>query len=531
MNNNEPQCSEYVPESRLIAQRLGKADSLRDRGINPFTNQVRVDHTLADLFRLHGEKSHTELQSQAIEVSVAGRLRFFRRMGKASFLKVQDGSCQPGIKPAGQTADGRKVPPTDDLLQLLVQSDMVGAEAYELCQSFDLGDYIAASGLLMRTRTGELTVQVRRLKLLTKSLRPLPEKWHGLSDMETRFRQRYVDLIMNDRAKETLRIRFEATRLIRQFFYQRGFVEVETPMLHTTPGGAAARPFLTHHNALDLDLYLRIAPELYLKRLVVGGFERLFEIGRCFRNEGLSRFHNPEFTMVEFYQAFATFLDLMTFTEELLTYLVGEIHHGMVLTCDSHQIDFTPPWPRLTVHQAVAKYTGVDEDRLHDRGELERLAAGCALPDHDSMNTGKLLMALFDALAQPHLVQPTFVTHYPLEVSPLSRKNEADPTLVDRFELFVAGWEVANAFSELNDPVDQYMRFLDQLKAKAAGDEEAHPMDLDYIRALEYAMPPAAGEGIGLDRLAMILADAATIREVIPFPLLRPESGPTTTVE
>ena len=513
----------FTPENELIECRLGKADELRKAGINPYANDARVTHTAAELFASFGELTGEEIKDQAPVVTIAGRVRFRRKMGKASFLKVQDWSVCDGLKPAGMTEDGERVPASDDFLQLYVRKNDVGDACYELCKDLDLGDFIAVSGSLMRTRTGELTVHAQDLKLLTKSIRPLPDKWHGLSDVEQRFRQRYVDLVVNPRAREILRIRSEVIRLIRAFFHERGYLEVETPILHSTPGGAAARPFETHHNALDLELYLRIAPELFLKRLLVGGLGRVFELGRVFRNEGLSRQHNPEFTMLEFYEAYATYEDLIELTEELLVGVVTAVRGTTQVSYGEHEIDFARPWQRMTVAEAVARHTELTVEQLADSATLRDLGKRCEVADADSLSEGKLLMEIFDVVAEKKLIQPTFITHYPLDVSPLSRRNEKDPNLVDRFELFVCGSELANAFSELNDPVDQFGRFEAQLAAKAAGDEEAHPMDRDYVRALEYGMPPAAGQGIGIDRLVMIMADAANIREVIAFPLMRPE--------
>ena len=512
----------FVPENELIETRLGKADELRTAGTNPYANDVRVSHTAAEVFASFGHHTAEQLQEQTPTVTVAGRVRFRRKMGKASFVKIQDWSVRDGIKPEGLKEDGERVPPTDDFLQVYVRKDDVGEAGYELCKDLDLGDFVAISGDLMRTRTGELTVHARDLRLLTKSIRPLPDKWHGLSDVEQRFRQRYVDFAVNPRAREIIRIRSEVIRLIRAFFHERGYLEVETPILHSTPGGAVARPFETHHNALNLELFLRIAPELFLKRLLVGGLGRVFELGRVFRNEGLSRQHNPEFTMLEFYEAYATYEDLIELTEELLVGVVTAVHGATTVKYGEHSIDFARPWQRMTVVEAVARHTDTSVEALSDPDALRDLGQRYEIADAKSLSPGKLLMEIFDAAAEHKLIQPTFITHYPLDVSPLSRRNEEDPNLVDRFELFVCGSEVANAFSELNDPVDQYGRFEAQLEAKAAGDEEAHPMDRDYVRALEYGMPPAAGQGIGIDRLVMILTDAANIREVIAFPLMRP---------
>lgn len=517
--------SNFEAENDLIAQRLQKAQAIRDGGANPYANNVQVSHTSRQIFESYGEATAPDLAEQEIEVTVAGRVRFRRVMGKASFTKIQDWSTEEGIKPDGLKEDGERVPPTDDFLQLYIRKNDVGDEAYKLCKDLDLGDFIAVTGKLMRTRTGEISVHATELTLLTKSIRPLPDKWHGLSDVEQRFRQRYVDFAVNPQARRIMRIRSEVIRLIRQFFHDRDYLEVETPMLHSTPGGAAARPFVTHHNTLDLELFMRIAPELYLKRLLVGGLGRVFELGRVFRNEGLSRQHNPEFTLVEFYQAYATYEDLIELTEELISDIAKAIHGTTKLTYSGHEIEFARPWARMTVAEAVSKHAEIPEADLASREVLEGLAKKHGIDKTAAMSDGKLLMEIFDAVAEAQLIQPTFITAYPTDVSPLSRRNDDNPAVVDRFELFVAGSEMANAFSELNDPVDQFGRFEAQLAAKAAGDDEAHPMDMDYVRALEYGMPPAAGEGIGIDRLIMVMADAPNIREVIAFPQMRPERG------
>jgi lysyl-tRNA synthetase, class II len=518
--------SGWTPENELIATRQSKVEALRAQGVNPYANGFRVGDTAAALFAAFGETSAEALEAAPVPVAVAGRVRFRRLMGKASFLKLQDRTVRDGLKPDGVLPDGTRVPPTDDFLQLFVKADAVGEASYELVKShLDLGDIVGAEGVLMRTKTGELSVAVTRLVLLTKSVRPLPDKWAGLSDVEQRFRQRYVDFAMSAEARQVMRVRSEAVRLIREFFYARDYLEVETPVLHPTPGGATAKPFRTHHNALGMGLFLRIAPELYLKRLLVGGFGRVFEIGRIFRNEGLSRQHNPEFTMLEFYEAYATYEDLMALTEELLAKVVLGIHGKLTVRFGDDELDFTPPFRRVTIAGSVAEHFGVAEERLKERAVLLELGEKVGLEPDDmaGMVDGKILMTVFEESCEHGLVQPTFVIRYPADVSPLSRRNDADPSVVDRFELYVSRTEIANAFSELNDPVDQYERFLDQVRQKAAGDEEAHPMDTDYVRALEYGMPPAAGQGIGIDRLTMILANQPSIREVIAFPLLRPE--------
>jgi len=392
-----------------------------------------------------------------------------------------------------------------------------------LFRGLDVGDIVSAEGHLFRTRTKELTLEAHEIRLLSKCLRPLPEKWHGLADVEARYRHRYLDLMVNPEVRQVFEKRSKIVRSLRRFFEDRDFLEVETPMMQAIPGGAAARPFITHHNALDMDLYLRVAPELFLKRLLVGGFERVFELNRNFRNEGISVRHNPEFTMLEFYQAYATFNDLMALTEDLFAALAGEVCGGLQIKYGDHAIDLTPPWRRLSIAQAIVAHGGAKEEEL---GSLEGLRQFCArkqLHVDLSASYGNVLVEVFEEVAEAGLIQPTFITGYPIEVSPLARKNEKNPALVDRFELYIGGRELANAFSELNDPADQRQRFLEQMEARKAGDDTASPIDDDYVRALEYGMPPAAGEGIGIDRLVMLFTDSPSIRDVILFPLLRPQ--------
>ncbi|GAB4266005.1 MAG: lysine--tRNA ligase [Deferrisomatales bacterium] len=487
----------------LVAQRLDKVRALREAGINPYPNDFTPDHTAAEVFEAHGSKDADTLAQAQAQVSVAGRVVALRSFGKAAFAKLQDRTGQ---------------------IQAFVKRDAVGAEAFGVFRKVEVGDFVGVAGPLFRTRTGELTVEASRFRLLAKSLRPLPEKWHGLTDKETRYRQRYVDLIVNPDVRETFLLRSRIVQLFREFFQARQFVEMETPMMQPIPGGATARPFVTHHNALDMTLYLRVAPELYLKRLVVGGFERVFEINRNFRNEGLSNQHNPEFTMLEFYQAYATYEDLMDLTEALFLHVTENAVGGPRIRYQGQEIDFTPPWERMTVREAVVRYSELEAGDLDDAAALEGCARRLGL-DVAGMPPGKVLAEIFEAVAEPHLIQPTFVTQYPVEVSPLSRRNEDDPRYVDRFELYVAGREIANAFSELNDPVDQLERFRAQAAQKAQGDEEAHWVDEDFVRALEYGMPPTAGEGIGIDRVVMLLTDSPSIRDVILFPHMRPEAG------
>jgi lysyl-tRNA synthetase class 2 len=409
-------------------------------------------------------------------------------------------------------------------MQAYVRKDRIGETAYELFKQMDVGDFVGITGTLFTTRTGEWSLLADELQLLCKAGRPLPEKFHGLRDPEKRHRQRYLDLIMNSDAREIFIQRSRIIQEIRRFFIERDFLEVETPMMQTIPGGAEATPFKTHHNALGMDLYLRIAPELYLKRLVVGGLERVFEINRNFRNEGISTQHNPEFTMLEFYQAYATYSDLMLLTESLISGLAGSLKGTQVVTYQGQSIDLTPPWRRLGLFESLVEIGGIDGRLLQDRQALLETAARKGVEVTKSGKLGKVITKLFDALVEPKLIQPTFITGYPAEVSPLSRRSDSEPELTERFELFIGGRELANGFSELNDPADQRERFLEQVRGRESGDEEAHRMDEDYIEALEYGMPPTAGEGIGIDRLVMLLVDAASIREVILFPHMKPVS-------
>jgi lysyl-tRNA synthetase, class II len=486
--------------SELQLQRRRKVDTLWEAGINPYPNDFRPRHTSADVISAYGDKEQIEAGSDIF--IVAGRILARRSFGKAAFIQLQD-------------RKGR--------LQLYVKKDEIGEEAFNTFETFDIGDIIGVEGFPFRTKTGELSLHVKKLRLLVKSLHPLPEKFHGLTDVETRYRQRYVDLIVNPEAREIFIKRSRIINLIRAFMTARDFLEVETPMMQQIPGGATAKPFITHHNALDMQLFLRIAPELYLKRLVVGGMERVFEINRNFRNEGISIRHNPEFTMMEFYQAYATYEDLMDFTEELFCHVALEVLGTLDFTNQGLEISFQRPWRRLTVRDAILEYGDIDAKKLDDRDLALVYARSIGLDLPADIGYGKLLMEIFEEVAEHKLIQPTFITAYPTEVSPLSRKNDNDPDIVDRFELIVGGREIANAFSELNDPVDQKERFLSQVAEKAKGDEEAHYMDEDYIRALEYGLPPTAGEGIGIDRLVMLLTDSASIRDVILFPQLRKE--------
>lgn len=488
-------------DNRFIAERRQKLAALRETGV-AFPNDFRRDSLAATLHQQYAEQDNTTLEATPIRVAVAGRMMAKRVMGKASFTHIKDVSGS---------------------IQLYLQRDTLG-EVYQAFKHWDIGDIVGATGTLFRTQKGELSVKVDSLRLLTKSLRPLPEKWHGLADQELRYRQRYVDLIVNDQTRETFRIRSRLLSVMRRFFDAREFLEVETPMMQPIPGGAVARPFITHHNALDMDLYLRVAPELYLKRLVVGGLERVYEINRNFRNEGLSPRHNPEFTMLEFYWAYADYQDLMDLTEELLRHLALEVLGTTQLHYQGLAVDLGQPFQRLSMVEAIQQHhPEIDPADLHDRERAAAVAAQHGITVKPTDGLGKLQMALFEALAEDQLQQPTFIIAHPTEVSPLSRANDHDPSVTDRFELYIGAREIANGFSELNDPEDQAERFRQQVAAKDAGDEEAMYFDADYIRALEYGLPPTAGEGIGIDRLVMLFTDAPSIRDVLLFPQMRPE--------
>ncbi len=489
-------------ENRYIAQRRDKLARLRAEG-QAYPNQFDRAHFAADLAGEYAELSREELEAQAVEVSLAGRMMFKRVMGKASFAQLRDMS---------------------GTMQIFVQRDAIGENAYDAFKHSDIGDIYGAKGVLFLTKTGELTIKVSSLELLTKALRPLPEKFHGLADQELKYRQRYVDLIMNDDSRRAFAIRSQAVNFIRQYMIDAGFIEVETPMMQVIPGGAVARPFITHHNALDMELYLRIAPELYLKRLVVGGIEQVFEINRNFRNEGLSTRHNPEFTMLEFYQAYADYEDFMNLTEDMMRRLVHEILGSGKISYQGEEFDLEQPFTRLSVADAIIQYNpDLDPGKLEDLEYCRKVAMDLGIKPEPGWGAGKLQIEIFEATVEDQLLQPTFITAYPTEVSPLSRANDDNPFVTDRFEFFIGGRELANGFSELNDPEDQAARFCRQVEEKEAGDEEAMHYDADYIRALEYGMPPAAGEGIGIDRLIMLLTDSPSIRDVILFPHMRPE--------
>ena len=492
-----------LDENRLIAQRREKLSALRETG-SAYPNDFRRDALAADLHARHDDAEPEELQAAAIEVAVAGRMLGKRVMGKASFATLRD-----------MTGD----------IQLFVQRDALPEGVYPSFKQWDLGDVLGVRGTLFKTRTGELSIQVQELRLLTKSLRPLPEKFHGLSDLETRYRQRYVDLITSEETRALFRTRTRIIQYIRDYFTGAGFLEVETPMMQAIPGGATARPFVTHHNALGMDLFLRIAPELYLKRLVVGGFEKVFEINRNFRNEGLSTRHNPEFTMLEFYEAFVTHHELMDRTEELVRGLCEDVLGTTAIEYQGESHDFGRPFTRMTVREAIVAFNPEIADA--DLDDIDRTRVHCerlGIPLKPGYGLGKLWIEVFEKTVEIGLRDPTFITGYPTEVSPLARRNDADPFVTDRFEFFVGGREIANGFSELNDPEDQAERFRSQVLEKEAGDLEAMHYDADYIRALEYGLPPTAGEGIGIDRLVMLLTDSPSIRDVLLFPHLRPEA-------
>ena len=520
MSESDPPVEGWPEES---AQRLAKAKALRDRGVNPYPNRYERTHDLGQIVASYGEKTMEELESLAVTVRIAGRVMLKRPHGKAAFATLSDGETR---------------------LQVYLRQDDLGEKAYSLFDELvDLGDYVGVAGRVMRTRKGELSVQAKELTFLSKALLPPPEKWHGLADVEARYRQRYLDLMANPEVRRTFVARSAMIAEMRRFLDARGYIEVETPMMQPIAGGAMARPFVTHHNALDIDLFLRIAPELYLKRLVVGGMEKVYEINRNFRNEGVSSMHNPEFTMLEFYTACFDVGDVMAVTEELVTAAAQRVAQGRPLTYKGREVSFARPFPRVSMKDAIASATreaGVDLPRglLDDPAKLEawtrsgaltgrRNAKGAELsPErYAGLSHGKRVAQLFEDLAEGGFWDPTFIVDYPVEVSPLSKARPDDPTVTERFELYVAGMEVANGFSELNDPLEQRVRFLEQLKQRERGDLEAHAMDDDYVRALGHGLPPTGGCGVGIDRLAMVLTDSPSIRDVILFPHMRPEGG------
>jgi lysyl-tRNA synthetase class 2 len=514
-----------------IANRRQKREALSEEGVSPYPSRAELDLEPSAVHRSYGELDTEKLASEAIELKVAGRVRALRKHGKTAFVDLHDGAAK---------------------LQLMVRRPELDAQSTTVLENLDLGDYAVAEGTLIRTRTGELTLAATALTMLAKAVRPLPEKWHGLTDVEARYRRRYLDLLFNEESRRRFEVRAELVHGLRAFLNERGFLEVETPMMQAMAGGAVARPFVTHHNALDIDLYLRIAPELYLKRLLVGGFHRVYEINRSFRNEGISTQHNPEFTMLEFYWAYSDYEQLISLTEEMISTLATRILGEPALIWKEARLDLTSPWNRFTMRQAISELGGVAVEQLDHLADLVGVFEDRELPmpavvadaDHPVLKCGsreeyeerfpdaelpdgwygRFLVALFEETVEARLIQPTFITEIPVEVSPFAKLCAEDPRFTERFELFIGGMEIANAYSELNDPDLQAERFRDQVKARQHGDDEAHRFDEDYIRALEHGMPPAGGEGIGIDRLTMLFTNGQSIRDVILFPLLRPET-------
>ncbi|MFO7153263.1 MAG: lysine--tRNA ligase [Bacillota bacterium] len=484
-----------LESNEIIKARIQKLQELRQMGVNPYGQKYNRTHNCLEI------KENFEAM-EGKSTSVAGRIMAIRGHGKAAFFDIQD-------------EKGR--------LQIYIKMDHIGEEKYKIFKKLDIGDIVGVEGKVFKTQKGEVSVMADDLTLLAKSLRPLPEKWHGLKDVDTRYRQRYLDLIVNPDVRKTFILRSKIIKTMRDYLDSRGFIEVETPVLTPIAGGAAARPFITHHNALDIDLYMRIATELYLKRLIVGGFEKVYEIGKDFRNEGISIKHNPEFTMIELYQAYADYHDMMDLAEDMISHIAKEVLGTTKVIYQGEEIDLTPPWQRMTMKEAVKKYAGVDFDEIKTDEEAREVAKRLGVEVKDNDTKGKVLNAIFEEKVEENLVQPTFIMDYPIEISPLAKRKEDDPNFTYRFELFITRREMANAFSELNDPIDQRERFLQQLKEREAGDEEAHAFDEDFIMALEYGMPPTGGLGIGIDRLVMLLTDSYSIRDVILFPTMRPK--------
>jgi lysyl-tRNA synthetase class 2 len=489
-----------MEESEVLRQWKERIKTLRGMGIELFPNDFRAEYTSEDIIARYGDRSTEALAALEETVSCAGRIMAIRHFGRAAFIHLQD-------------RKGR--------IQAYLRQDILGDKLFDLFKRLDAGDFVGVRGRPFRTKTGELTIEVSFIQLLAKSFRPLPEKWHGLTDVETRYRQRYLDLIVNPQVKETFYKRNEIIQGIKGFLLQRDFLEVETPMMQPIPGGAQARPFKTHHNTRKMDLYLRIAPELYLKRLVIGGMERVFELNRNFRNEGVSTQHNPEFTMLEFYQAYSTYEDLMALIEEMIKEVAYKVFGSYKITYQGTALDLTPPWPRATLKEALKRYGKVDEEAFSDMDAAASLAEEIGVEMNQNQSLAELLVAIFEKIVEPKLIQPTFITEYPVEVSPLARRKVDDPTVTERFELFIMGREIANGFSELNDPEDQRERFRRQAAQKGAAEDDLSVIDEAFLTALEYGMPPAAGAGIGIDRLVMVLTDSPSIRDVIFFPQMR----------
>jgi lysyl-tRNA synthetase, class II len=480
--------------------RREKMNAIREKGLDPFGKRFERSHQSQELVREYSDLEKEELETKAVSVTLAGRIMTKRGKGKAGFAHIQDLSGQ---------------------IQIYVRTDAVGAEGYELFDTADLGDIVGITGTLFKTQVGELSVKAQSFELLTKSLRPLPDKFHGLKDVEQRYRQRYLDLIMSQESKETFISRSRIIQAMRRYLDDHGYLEVETPLMHTIAGGASARPFITHHNALDMQLYMRIAIELHLKRLIVGGLEKVYEIGRVFRNEGISTRHNPEFTMIELYEAYADYRDIMSLTENLIAHIAQEVLGTTSVQYGEHTIELQPEWRRLHMVDAIKEYTGVDFWREMTTEEAQQLAKEHGVEIKATMLYGHVVNEFFEQKVEQHLIQPTFITGHPVEISPLAKKNEEDPRFTDRFELFIVAREYANAFTELNDPIDQRERFEDQLKEREQGNDEAHMMDDDFVEALEYGMPPTGGLGIGIDRLVMLLTNSPSIRDVLLFPVMR----------
>ncbi|MBU1275922.1 MAG: lysine--tRNA ligase [Proteobacteria bacterium] len=504
-SNQDPAQNSAGDENTLVKQRRQKAEQIKELGLSLYPNTFRPRDSIGALIKTCGQLDAARLESQeAFKYSLAGRIMAIRSFGKAAFLKITDRTGS---------------------LQLHLERDLLPPEQFKLFKKLDVGDIIGVMGHLFRTRTRELTLKVEQLNLVTKAMRPLPEKFHGLTDVEQRYRQRYLDLIMNEQVRSIFQARSTIVSTLRNFLTDRDFLEVETPMMQAIPGGATARPFETHHNALNMKLYLRVAPELYLKRLVVGGLERVFELNRNFRNEGVSVRHNPEFTMLEFYQAYATYEDLITMTEEMFGKVAMAVTGSLKFDYQGRPIDLTPPWQSIDFRSSLLEMGGVPPEVLFDREKALNMSTSLGGVHQRGDNLGKALAKIFDVTVETNLWQPTFVTGFPRDISPLSRTSDLDPDIVDRFEFFIACREMGNGFSELNDPDDQRSRFNEQVAQREAGDDEAQFMDLDYVRALEFGMPPTAGEGVGIDRLVMLMTDQPSIREVILFPLLRLEQG------